>query len=669
MSRRRPIGLRRVAAAGALAAAWFLAVAPAAAGNAVGETSTGTGTSTALAPVAALPADVDDFSFASFDAVYDLGRDDEGHSTLTTTERLVAVFPDFDQNHGIRRAIPERYDGHPTEIRITSVTDGEGVPRSFETASEDGFLLVTIAARGFVHGEQTYVISYDQRYVTHVPDDAAIDEFYWDVNGTGWAQPFGRVTAELRVEPEIAAAFTGDAACYRGWSGSGTPCESLEVFAPEVAGDAPTAVPFLRASAANLGPYENLTIAAAFEQGTFTPRDDAFLSSPVAVASGVGALGALGAALTALVLRATRWRNHPGRGIVVAEYEPPPGVSIMEAADLVGAPGRGVTASILELAVEGRVRIVETSRKKYAVEFARGDSQGRDVPDPGAGELVRLLFPRGAHPGERRPLKGGSDRLATGLQTLRSRARKFVTTTGYRRSPDPGLRLLVAAIAVVGAIVGVVFAIFAFDQARGGWWPAVALGGAVVLALVAIGAVSSVRPLTERGRDMHDRLEGLRLYIRLAEADRLRVLQSPSGALRVPSGASAATSAGSIPDASQPAPLDSAAVLKLNERLLPYAVLFGLEREWARELAALYEARGEQPGWYSGRGAFDAVAFSTGMASFSSAASTTWSGSSSSSSSSGSGGGGSSGAGAAEAAAGASDARPPCRLSVLLCRA
>ncbi len=54
-------------------------------------------------------------------------------------------------------------------------------------------------------------------------------------------------------------------------------------------------------------------------------------------------------------------------------------------------------------------------------------------------------------------------------------------------------------------------------------------------------------------------------------------------------------------------------VLKLNERLLPYAVLFGLEREWVRELAALYEARGETPGWYSGRDGFNAAAFSVAV--------------------------------------------------------
>jgi len=74
-------------------------------------------------------------------------------------------------------------------------------------------------------------------------------------------------------------------------------------------------------------------------------------------------------------------------------------------------------------------------------------------------------------------------------------------------------------------------------------------------------------------------------------------------------------------------------------------VLFGLEREWSRELAVLYEQTGEAPGWYDGRSGFNPTAFAAGVSSFSSTSSTSWSGSSSSSSSSGSSGGGSSGGG------------------------
>lgn len=615
-----------------------LAAGPAAAAHAMPRGSDA-GDATAAASVTVLPAGVDDFTFASFDAVFELSRDEAGRSVLDTTETLVAVFPEFDQNRGIRRAIPLRYDGHPTDIEIESVTDAAGSPRGFETErDEEGeFLLVTIRADDYVHGEQTYVISYRQHNVTHVPEDAAIDEFYWDVNGTGWAQPFGRVTAELRMSEDVADGFTGAVACYRGWTGSTTPCESLTVTE--------SSPPAVSAATTAIGPYENLTIAAGFRAGTFEPRDESFGASAAAVTGAVGAAGAVAALIGAIVMRLTRWRDHPGRGTIIAQYEPPD-VSAMVSADLVGQSGKGVTATILERAVAGELRIVETGRKRYAVEFVGGEAGDADDRS-----VVMALFSGGPVPGARRDLKSRDTALGKRLLAIRQRVTKAVVASGLRRRPDLGRRVLLAIGAIAAAALSVVFGIFALDDRMGGVWPAVLFVGAVIAAIATLVTVADVRPLTETGRALRDHLEGLRLYIRLAEADRLRVLQSPSGALRVDRPAAASVAAGSdpsmpvmpVPDA--PAPLDPAVVLKLNERLLPYAVLFGQEREWSRELATLYEQRGESPTWYSGRDGFNAGVFAASVSSFSAASSTSWSGSSSSSSSSGSGGGGSSGGG------------------------
>lgn len=630
--------IRRSVRVAVVLVALALTAGPAAAAQAVPRASDA-GDAAAAASVAVLPAGVDDFTFASFDAVFELSRDEAGRSVLDTTETLVAVFPEFDQNRGIRRAIPLRYDGHPTDIEIESVTDAAGNPRGFETErDEEGeFLLVTIRADDYVHGEQTYVISYRQHNVTHVPDDAAIDEFYWDVNGTGWAQPFGRVTAELRMSEDVAAGFTGAVACYRGWTGSTTPCESLTVTE--------SAPPVVTAATVAIGPYENLTIAAGFRAGTFEPRDESFGASAAAVTGAVGAAGAVAAMIVAIVMRLTRWRDHPGRGTIIAQYEPPE-VSAMVSADLVGQSGKGVTATILERAVAGELRIVETGRKRYAVEFVGGEAGDADDRS-----VVMALFRGGPVPGARRELKSRDTALGKRLLAIRQRVAKAVVASGLRRRPDLGRRVLLAIGAIASAALSVVFGIVALDDRMGGIWPAVLFVGAVIAAIATLVTVADVRPLTETGRALRDHLEGLRLYIRLAEADRLRVLQSPSGALRVDRPAAASVAAGSdpsmpampVPDAAPP--LDPAVVLKLNERLLPYAVLFGQEREWSGELAALYEQQGESPTWYSGRDGFNAGVFAASVSSFSSASSSSWSGSSSSSSSSGSGGGGSSGGG------------------------
>ena len=131
--------------------------------------------------------------------------------------------------------------------------------------------------------------------------------------------------------------------------------------------------------------------------------------------------------------------------------------------------------------------------------------------------------------------------------------------------------------------------------------------------------------LTDKGLVLRRYLAGLKMYIGVAEAERLQMLQSPEGAEKVQVNAS-----------------NEKQLVKLYERVLPYAVLFGQEKKWSAQLGQYYEQVGEQPDWYSGQGAFNAAAFAAGMNSLSSVAS---SASDYSSTSGGSTGGGFAGGG------------------------
>ncbi|MDM9073750.1 DUF2207 domain-containing protein, partial [Klebsiella pneumoniae] len=84
-------------------------------------------------------------------------------------------------------------------------------------------------------------------------------------------------------------------------------------------------------------------------------------------------------------------------------------------------------------------------------------------------------------------------------------------------------------------------------------------------------------------------------------------------------------------------------VLHLYEALLPYAVVFGQEKQWSQQLAARYE--GGSPTWYVGVSAFDASAFSSGIGSLSASVSATSSGGAGGGGSAGGGGGGGGGGG------------------------
>jgi len=91
--------------------------------------------------------------------------------------------------------------------------------------------------------------------------------------------------------------------------------------------------------------------------------------------------------------------------------------------------------------------------------------------------------------------------------------------------------------------------------------------GALLLVTIAL-TTPKQAVLTRAGADVRDHLLGLKLYIGLAEADRLRMLQGPGGALT------------------------DGDVFRITERLLGWAVLFGFEKEWAR----LLEVYGQQAG-------------------------------------------------------------------------
>lgn len=578
----------------------------------------------AAAPAQSLPRDVDDFSFSSFDAQYTLGRDAEGRSTLATVETLVARFPETDQNRGIRRAIPQDYDGHPTDLTVTGVTDGEGWPLDYEIDSDDGFELVTIAADDFVHGEQTYVIRYEQSNVTRYYDDTGDDEFYWDVNGTAWAQPFDRVTATVRIPSELSGALNGLVDCAAGATGAEGDCR---ITSSEDAGDTVVAV-----EASDLAPEETLTLAVGFEEGTFVPRDSSIWASHWAVILLLGLLLLILAVGGGILARSTVLADAKGRPTIVPEYLPPTEPELPVLAVVVGRPTKAVAATLLSFAVRGFARIIQ-SGKKYELEY-RGDAKpvtARSRADLAPIELriARAFFGSEFTPGERADLSGGDEKLGTKIHKAVSAARTAAADQGYVRSPATAPVVLVWIAGCAATIALFISSVGLLADARGGALPVITL----VLALLPILPLLLVsrRPLTERGAEARDHLRGMKTYLELAEEDRLRVMQSVTGAERIDAG-------------------DGEAVVRLYERLLPYAVLLGVEKSWAGTLATAYESLGHQPGWYDGRDGFSSVSFIAGVGAFSSTTASHFSGSAASSSSGGSsgasaGGGGGGGGG------------------------
>jgi len=563
-------------------------------------------------------ADTNAFTITSFEADYYLARDTDGRSTLRTVETIVAQFPNFAQNHGLLRDLVDDYQGQPTNISIESITDAAGHPWPWESESSDEFLRLKIGdADRYVLGEQTFVITYTQHNVTLFDTANGVEEFYWDTNGTGWPQSFGVVTARLHVQSDLAAELNGNIGCYRGSYGSTQECQ-----APAQTGSDGDVI--FEVSERDIAPYTTVTLAIGFNQGSFVPRDNSAWASPFFYVELVTVVLAVIVAIVALVLRFTTFADAPGRPTIVAEYLPPSNASPVVAGVVTNRKKKAVAAQMVSWAVNHKIRIIESPAEGF---FAFGDQYTLELLDPTGLDddetrLARTFF-GSLTPGSQYTISRSDTAVGKAIYTQLQSLHQATDDRGWHKKV-PVARRILPALAVLGAS-GLAFLMFILmvDDGRGDYAPFLLWLPAALAVLIVFGVIAR-RPLTEKGSELRDYLRGLELYISVAETDRIRMLQSPEGAERTAVDTT-----------------DRGQMLKLYERVLPYAVLFGQEKKWSKLLGEYYDQ--QSPDWYSGTNAFSAASFASGIGTMAATSGSAYSGSSSSSG--GSSGGGSSGGG------------------------
>ncbi|MBD8506925.1 DUF2207 domain-containing protein [Hoyosella sp. G463] len=514
---------------------------------------------------AAAQSSAEDFVFDGVEAVYLLERDDEGRALMRVTETLTAVFPDRDQNKGIVRGLPRKHDGHPLGTEVESVTrNGEPEP-IYSESSEGDELLVATGTDDFLRGEQVFSIEYRMRDVIDDADGA--QEWYWDVLPAGSAQPYGPVTVTLELSPEVAGLFDGRARCLEGAEGSTRECEaSIEDDEVRFTSTRP------------LGEGEGMTVVAGFAAGAFEPYTEGALGVIASALSGAAALLAAGAMALAIRIRATVGRSAPRGREITASYSVPQGLSILRMAAIHGhtMDARAVPAQIVDLAIRGKIRLVEVESggsHKYRAELM--DPTGLDGDEQ---ELVDALFPTGNTVHE---LSEPSSSTTSAIAALRRRIKEEIITDGYRRRvPVPRGVVAGGAVAVAGAVA----AFIALAMLGPDWRIAVAIG-ALVVAIPAIVLAFDIRPLTEKGRAVADQLDATAKYFDAAGTTR-----------------TSSHGTGDLPGSESP-------VIEFHERALPHAMLCGAGKDWVERLSEKYEAEGAAPYWFIGPRPFSPVVF------------------------------------------------------------
>lgn len=552
-------------------------------------------------------AAVNDFEITDYNMDLQLGRDNEQRSTLTTTETITAEFPMVDQNHGIERAIPTSYEGHTTSLEIISVADQRGAALKYSTYESNGNTVVRVGDKDtYTQGTKTYVFKYAQRDVTRYYADTNKDEFYWDLNGVEWRVPIRQFAATITFSPELERAYD-QSSCYQGVRGASDNCKLVREGAT------------FRTTVTNLSAGENVTVAFGFSPQTFVQYQPSFWERLVPVWLGLMLLSGIvgfGVLIWAIVRYSKQSNRTNDIGTIVPEYLPPKEQSVTTSAEVIDSPRAVLAAQLIDFAVRHYIKIYETKEKTfwsnadYTLEIIKDISTLKDEER----ELLSDLYSGSTAVGNKLEMKKlqNNTALYTRMQDNPGKLKKLVRG-------DYELRVKVATktswfnrVTLVLVVLGIVtFSPFL-----------------LIYALIIWLMGTSLWPLTDKGLGLRRYLEGLKLYIGVAEVERLKMLQSPEGAEKV----------GKVSES------DTGELVKLYEKVLPYAILFGQEKEWGKRLGDYYESTGDSPSWYGGTNAtaFNAAVLTSAIGNFSTSAAYTSAGSSSTG---GSSGGGSSGGG------------------------
>jgi uncharacterized membrane protein YgcG len=586
-------------------------------------------------------------------------------ASMTVTEDITVKATGRQIRRGIVRDFPTTYRdrlGHTVTVgfKVQEVLrDGQTEPYHIQSAANGVRIYIGQKKVFLPPGVYTYTIRYYvDRELGFFQD---YDELYWNVTGNGWTFPIDRAEAviELPSGAKILryAAYTG----YQGARGHDVTVR-------------PGDRDIIFTTTRGLAPKEGLTVAVAWPKGVVhepsgQEKVGFFLRDNQAMAVGfVWLVVLLGFYLWAWY----QVGRDPAKGTIIPLFSPPRGFSPagVRFVSRMGFDDKAFAAAVVDMAVKGAVQIQEDGsdytlvrRDAAPASLSRGEQliAARLIPGSGSIKLENENHTR---------IKSAIDALKKNLKTELEKI-YFVTNSGYLAA-GIGLTFLGVALVVllardkppalfgglwltiwtvgcyflavtayqrwralsgdfglgkfIGALGTTLFALpFFLGEIFGAGIFAKAVSVPAVVTLAAMAFLDALfyhllKAPTLSGRKIMDQIEGFKLYLSVAEKERLNLLNPPE---KTP---------------------------ELFEKYLPYALALDVENAWSEQFAEVLARAGTEtqpytPAWYSGRSwdGFHASRFADSLgSSFAGAISSS---SSPPGSSSGSGGGGFSGGG------------------------
>lgn len=461
-------------------------------------------------------------------------------SSINIQEKILYDFG-FLQKHGIYRDIPYKYNARggtfTIQISDVSVLDETGNKYIFTTSTQNNDFKIKIGdPDSYISGQKTYIINYKVKKAINYFSEH--DELYWNAIGGNWLININKSLIKINVPQSSDITY----ACYYGQIKSTTTCpinkegNQLTIEHNDV-----------------LYPGNYLTIVVGLPKGIlykpstieniwYTIIDNLIIFLPFIV----------------FIFLLIKWFKHgrdpKGKGIIVPQYEPLKDLSPLESITLINERFeiKNIPAEIINLAIKGYVKIKKLEKTSF---FNKQDYfliKIKDIDDSlndGEKLLLSKLF-----------LINESILLSTvksdDIEGLKYETKKSLTQKGYFEKNPLKIKttyiiigfLILSSLVFVKHSTITIVSIFATS-----------------LIVFFFGMIMPKK--TVKGVEAKEYLLGLKKYISLAEIRRIQFHNAPA---KTP---------------------------EHFEKLLPYAMIFNLEKKWAEEFNSLKYS----PTWYEDR--------------------------------------------------------------------
>lgn len=484
-------------------------------------------------------------------------------TTIDVIETITFQPSSYIERHGLEWRYPYEYFAkgfkRPTEFKIKEIsyyplsTPTQITKNKFTRENENGWANIRIGDPGILINEVfVYVIKYELKYSSISYFDTH-DEIYFNVIGPGWNVPIDKAEATITTPAKITEAI-----CFTGPDGSTQRDCNIQMNENKLVVN-PNQI---------LQPYEGYTIAIKQPVGTF---DDTRKQQAISII--LGNIFALIPVPLAILLFAFQKKFGKNEKLtVIPEYEPPKGMDALSSRILLGTPlkPKDLSALLIQLAIKGYYKIREYKEREY--EIVKGVKGYESEPEH-IKHLLDWIFAFG----DVVPLNKMENFYTTSSKVL-TESKSYLKGLGYFSSSRQSKKTILSIIGL-GLFFLAPFAI-SFIQL----FVPVLIGIGVSGILLFFFSLK-IETRSKEGNEIYYKLQGLKMYINTAEKERIKFHNDP------------------------------AKYKGVFEKLLPYAMIFNLEKKWAEEFKDIYT---QTPEWYEGDfTTFNTVYLSNSISSFS----------------------------------------------------